>query len=361
MTRKERFINALRGEQVDKIPIFDFLDSKKLVKHFTKNEPSEYLASDIMAVTKALNLDGAFIPFGGFAGYELKEVGYLNTMLKENQYTDEWGVVYESTGSSWPADAPVFHPIANRDDYNKRFVLPNALTKERLDGILEAIELNKGYDCAIIGGINGPFTIILMLMGLENMSYILEDDPQLLHEMMSKSLDFLIPASDAMINARVDAIFIADDLGYSLGPFFSPKVMQEFYFPYLKKLCDYIISKNSYICFHSCGNITKVFEDIVLAGVHGVNPIQISAGMDINYIKKAYGDKVTLIGNLDSTRILPYGTQEEVRNEVKLLMDKFADGKRYIFASDSDVRDDHPIENIIAMFDEAHKQSKIRI
>lgn len=92
MTPKERFLLAVKGGQPDRVPIFDFLNSKKLFKHLLGHEPNSYNSEDVMAATKILELDAAFITYGGVAGYDNP-----GAPGGKDIYKDEWGTVYKTS------------------------------------------------------------------------------------------------------------------------------------------------------------------------------------------------------------------------------------------------------------------------
>jgi len=350
-TRRQLFIDTLEGKATDRIPVFDFLSSKKLFEHITGVTPTDYLAGDIMKATIALDLDAAFIPYGGFAGYSLELPENLkNKTLNDNQYMDEWGTVYQSSGMSWPADAPVGFPVATRNDIDK-ILVPDAYAPGRLDGVLEAIRMNEEHQAAILGGVNGPFTSAMMLMGLTNMSYSVADDPELIPDVMRRVNEFLIPAAEIMIRAGVDGVFIADDLGYRNSCFFNPDYMREHILPEIERLARHIKKLGSYALLHSCGNVTALFDDLVDMGLDAVHPIQQTAGMDLLEIKQKYGDRVCLIGNVDSTNVLPNGSVDDVRKATLECLKIGGKGGRFILASDSDLRDDMPLENMLCMIE----------
>jgi len=353
MTRKQRFIDTLEGKETDKIPVFDFLSSKKLFEHITGCVPTDYLASDIMKATIALNLDAAFIPYGGFAGYSLELPENLkNKKMRDDQYMDEWGTVYQSSGVSWPADAPVGFPVATRKDLDG-FRVPDAHAPGRLDGVLEAIAMNEDHQAAILGGVNGPFTSAMLAMGLTNMSYSVEDDPELIPELMRKVNGFLIPAAEIMIKAGVDGIFIADDLGYKNTCFFRPDYMRKHILPEIERLARRVKELGSYALLHSCGNVDALLPDLVEMSLDAIHPIQQTAGMDLKEVKRDYGDKICIIGNVDSTNILPNGTVEDVKAATLECMKTGGKGGRFVLASDSDLRDDMPLENMLCMIETA--------
>ena len=83
--------------------------------------------------------------------------------------------------------------------------------------------------------------------------------------------------------------------------------------------------------------------------------------MDLLQIKQRYGDKIAICGNVDSTYMLPFGSKEEVIKETMECIKIGASGGGYILASDSDIRDDMPVENILAMFETGRKYGKYPI
>lgn len=354
MTRKECFLNAVKGLPVDWVPTTDFLSSPRLIQHFTGQMPRDFTIEDLMAVTKGLNWDATFVPIGGWFGTCAPETNsFKKVTLKEGQQMDEWGVVYQYNESSWPGGAPVFHPLADREDYETYFSVPDAGEPWRLEGIQKAIRLNEGYDCALIGIMNGPFTLALMEMGYENMCYAVFEDPELISDLMERCNTFVITAARKMLEAGADGILLAEDLAHAHGPFFRPEYMRQYIFPHIKAAVTAVHEAGGCCILHSCGNITEILEDVIDTGVDALNPLQVSAGMDLKQVKETCGDRITLIGNLDSTNLLPYGTPEEIRAEVRRILAIGAPGGRFVFCSDSDLRDDMPVENIVAMYEEA--------
>jgi hypothetical protein len=99
MTRKERFLTALRVAQPDRVPMFDFLFQQPMYEALIGRRPESYNGRDAMACALALNHDGVWLPFGGFSGYKPK-------FLRDNVYQDEWGTTYQKDAASWPIDAP---------------------------------------------------------------------------------------------------------------------------------------------------------------------------------------------------------------------------------------------------------------
>src|SRR5512147_3251756 len=112
MKRKERFLAALERKPVDRVPLFDFLFQRPLYQAMIGREPQSYNARDAIECALALDMDGVWLPFGGFNGYQPQYLG-------QDVYVDEWGTTYQQSASSWPIDAPIDYPIKTRADLAK--------------------------------------------------------------------------------------------------------------------------------------------------------------------------------------------------------------------------------------------------
>lgn len=121
--------------------------------------------------------------------------------------------------------------------------------------------------------------------------------------------------------------------------------------PHYKKLNN-IAKKNGQLTFyHSDGFTEPFFEGLIDSGFNGVQSLEPAAGMDLKYLKETYGDRLCLIGNIDVSRLLPYGTPDEIRAEVKREIEVAAKGGGYIFSPCTDVIDSIPPQNIKIMMD----------
>ena len=213
-------------------------------------------------------------------------------------------------------------------------------------GLLEA----KG-ELAILGGITGPFTTAWMLLGYERLCYWIYEYPELVKHIFQIAVDYYQSAADQMINIGVNAVMVAEDLGYSKGLFWSPSLYKEYLFPFLQMLIDGIRKRDVPVVLHCDGNINEILGDLVLMNIDALNPIERKASMDIGTIKKVYGNKIALIGNLDLVHILPNGTRDEVASHVKDLVQTVGKDGGYVVASEHSLNQNIPILNILAIRD----------
>jgi uroporphyrinogen decarboxylase len=333
------------------VPLYDFLFQRPLFKTLIGHAPEAYNARDALACTYALGLDAVWIPFGAFAGWRPPR-------LSANVYRDEWGTTLQSNESSWPLDAPIAFPIHSRRDL-ATYRAPDPTLPGRLSEIEEALAINAAAGdraVAVLGGVGGPFTQSWMITGLENIAYSVYDDPGFLKELATLNNQFAVPAVAAMAGAGVDGIIISEDLGDSTREFLRLEHFRGIYLPFIAEIVYKVKSYGLPAILHSCGHITNYLDDLVGLGLDAIHPLQRTAGMDLARVKQRYGDRLCIIGNIDSSRTLPFGTKEDVAEEVRQALRTAMPGGGYVVASDHSLHDGIPVANILTMFDVARRE-----
>ncbi len=146
---------------------------------------------------------------------------------------------------------------------------------------------------------------------------------------------------------RIDIVCWWEDMAERHGPCISPKLYREFLLPVYKKVTGFF-SKNKIdrILMDSDGNINPLLDLIIKAGITGVWPLEVNAGMDAITIKKKYGNKLFLIGNLDKRELAEGG--ERMRREVDSKVPKLKEMGGYIPGLDHVV----PVEFTLEKFKE---------
>ena len=134
-----------------------------------------------------------------------------------------------------------------------------------------------------------------------------------------------------------DGLWFSEDLAYNQGLFCSPDTLAELVFPYYKRMVDYLHGKGMKVFLHSCGNVTRALDMIVEAGFDALHPMQVHAGCEPLDIAKRYGDKLLLMGGLD-THILEQGDARIIEEaQLRLMLGMRDAGARYIFCSDHSI------------------------
>jgi hypothetical protein len=159
----------------------------------------------------------------------------------------------------------------------------------------------------------------------------------------------------ARIGDSIDILFLCGtDFGTQSSSFCSVSTFNELYFPYYKQMCDWIHGHTSWKIFkHTCGSAARFFDSMVEAGIDIVNPVQCSAvGMEPEQLKAKYGDRLTFWGGgVDTQQVLPFGTPEQVREQVLRRCEIFAPGGGFVFNTIHNIQAGTPVANIVAMTD----------
>jgi uroporphyrinogen decarboxylase len=158
----------------------------------------------------------------------------------------------------------------------------------------------------------------------------------------------------AELGDHVDIIKIGDDIGTQDSLLISPQMYREFLKPIHADYIGFIKERTkAKVFFHTDGDVRPLIDDFVEIGVDILNPIQTSAGKmsDLATLKKRFGKEIVFCGGIDTHRVLPYGTPEEVRQEVRRVIGMLGEGGGYMVASVHTVMNDVPPENVLAMVD----------
>ncbi len=157
------------------------------------------------------------------------------------------------------------------------------------------------------------------------------------------------------IGNRVAAVFLTGtDFGSQAGPFISPEAYRELFQPFHRALNDWVHRHTSWKCFmHSCGSVVKLMPDFIEAGFDILNPVQSSAaGMDCAGLKARFGSHLTFWGGgVDTQKVLPFGTPEEVRRDVRGRLEAFKAGGGFVFNTIHNVQAEVPVANLLAIYE----------
>ena len=168
------------------------------------------------------------------------------------------------------------------------------------------------------------------------------------------ALDNLARIYAAIGNSIDVAVLCGTDFGTQTSRFCSVDTFRALWMPYYRKLNDWIHQHTQWKTFkHSCGAVEPLIESFIDAGFDILNPVQCSAtGMDPRQLKQKYGDRLTFWGGgIDTQKLLPFGTPEQVREQVKQRLDIFSKGGGYVFNGIHNIQALSPLPNLLAMFE----------
>ncbi len=210
---------------------------------------------------------------------------------------------------------------------------------------------------AIIGG--GIFEQPARVMGLENFLMALVAEPKFADRLMNQIADIYIESCNnylEQLGPYLQVFTYWDDVNTQNGWMIDPEIFRTRIKPLERRLVDAIKRKtNAKLFFHGCGAVVELIPDLIDIGFDILNPVQVSArGMDTRKLKQEFGkDIVFWGGGMDTQRVLPFGTPQQVRDEVKRRIDELAPGGGFVFAPVHNIQAFVPPANIIAAYDAA--------
>lgn len=277
---------------------------------------------------------------------------------------DDWHVGREEVE---PGDYfPMVHPLREATSIAdlEAFDWPNMTDPTRFEGLAtRARELAAEEEYAIFGTpfLKYPLEQACLLRGMDVFLMDLVTDEDFAHALLSKLVslfkDFLEKYL-VEVGQYLDVMCLGDDLGTQNGLLISPQTYRGMIKPYHIELINFVRERtDAYIYFHSDGDVEPLIDDFIEIGVDVLNPVQTSAGKmsDLNALKKRYGDNICFCGAIDTHRILPYGTPEEVYAEVRRVISILRPSGGYLLSSVHSMQKDVPPENILAMCDAARE------
>lgn len=157
------------------------------------------------------------------------------------------------------------------------------------------------------------------------------------------------------VGSNIDVVFLCGtDFGTQDSTFCAPEQFDDLWLPYYRRINDWIHTNTTWKTFkHSCGAVENFMGRFIDCGFDIINPVQVSAkGMDPKHLKETYGKHLTFWGGgINTQKTLPYGTTQQVREEVLRYCDIFAKDGGFVFNTVHNIQADVPVENIVAMID----------
>lgn len=345
----------------------------------------QYAGADVIGLNNPSNMFG--VPDGPLKPFRMPD-GTPTLIAQGNEYdVAEDGSVYmypqgnRSVGPSghMPAGGSFFDNINRAPEFDEDDLTPAEDFKDDF-GILDdataryledkSKALYEGTDYAIIGNLGGaglgdsamvPGPHVLAPKGIRKfddwlMAHMLYPEYiQEVFEMQTQTMLKNLEIYRQAVGERIQIVWISGtDFGTQNGEFFRPEVFRELYKPYYQRINDWVHQNTPWKTFyHCCGSIVNYLDDFVEMGVDILNPVQLSArGMDAHMLKEKYGDKLVFWGGgVDTQQTLPFGTPEQVRQQVKERLDILSKGGGYVFAPIHNVVAKTPVENLIAMYE----------
>ena len=205
------------------------------------------------------------------------------------------------------------------------------------------------------------FTAPWMLMGLESFCLALAGGDPLIERVIERVGRTQQRVVENLLQFDcVGAIRMPDDLAHTGGTMVAPEFLRRYIFPWHKQIGEMVRAKGLPYLYHSDGRLYDVIDDLIECGYHALHPCE-PASMDIGKLKRKYGDRLCLCGNINLDSTLTLGTPADVEEEVKLRIRTIAPGGGYCCGSSNSIPEYVPYENYVAMIEAIQKYGKYPI
>lgn len=382
MNARERVQTAFRHEEPDRVPVFE-LDI---------NAP---VASEILGRP-------VHIGYGGHARVKMAAKALLEDRYEEfvRQRTDDSIELYRKL------ELDIYHspPLSRKrvkpepiDDTTWRYVdkdrgtwtieryIPESdmggeidcdIKRDNLAGLRRAVSILEeegpvvddlyirelgyivgqiGHEMFVLGsGIGVPIPLLACWADVFMVAMVLE--PELAHRYLDLRLERTLALLDRMIEIGVDGVVGGVDWAGSSGMMISPAHFREFILPGLKQITAKCHQHGLVYIKHTDGNVMAIEKEFLEeSGVDGYHPVDPGAGMDIGYIKRKHGHRLTLLGNVDCAHTLVYGSRQQIIDETVEVIKKAAPGGGFVLSSSNSIHSGVPAENFLTMLEAARQ------
>ena len=344
MTPRERWLAVLNREPFDRFPL-DYRGTAEVNAMLV-----EHLGVESMTqVREQLHID----PVTGLGG---RYVGPAH-----DQMEDPFGVGYElmDYGTGIYRE-PVHHPLAEYnsvEEIEQKYDWPHP-DWWAYDHIPQQLEGKEEW--VIQGGHYEEFAAYKNLRGVAQGYADHLEHPEIVHYCMEKLADLAYARSERIFEAaagRVVWTWVADDFGTQESLLMSPAMIREFHYPHIRRLCGLAHDYGVFAFHHSDGAVRDNVPQMIEAGIDVLDPVQWRCrGMERDGLKRDFGDQIAFHGGMDNQQTLPFGTVEDVRQEVRDNFRILGAGGGYILGPCHNIQPITPMENIVAMYETGYEE-----
>ncbi len=328
LTSAERVMRALRREEPDRIPHFEWI-----IDHRVRE-----------AILPGCSMEEFTLRMGLDAILTAPDIAREQT--GENRWRNEYGIVVEK-GEEEHVVA-VEGPIRSLDDL-KNYEPPSAHAPGRFASLDKLVRRYKGT-LAIGVHLNDVFSLPRNLLGFQNFLLALAAEPELAQGVVDLSVELNVEYGKECARRGADFVMTGDDYASTERPLMSPACFREILYPGLKRVFAGFKEAGLMTIKHSDGNIRPLLDMILDAKPDCLDPIDPAGGLDMGEMKRQYGDRVALKGNVDCIHTLPRGSVEDVVRETKEVVRKAAHGGGLIVSSSNSIFSQVKPGNYLAMW-----------
>lgn len=344
-TPRENLLRLLHRQGYETVPA-EFMLCPHLIETYREREKSELPYNEYFQIPwkRAADLIPDDDDRARFAAY------HADAALDPDSEIDEWGVGHRATPTSMHM-TQMFCPLKDADSEEEILAYPLPTYSAGGNPLLaQEIAALKERGIAAVGNMQCTvWETAWYIRGMENLMMDMASEDPLAELLLDRVTDMSVSRARLYAQAGADILFLGDDVGMQKSIMMSEEMYVTWLKPRLKKVIDAakVINPELLVFYHSCGYIEPFIPHLVDVGIDVLNPVQPEC-MNVEKILKEYGQKISFHGTIGTQSVMPFGTPEEVRENVKRNLD-FAGDKGGLFVAPTHLLEPEvPWENILA-------------
>lgn len=363
MTPRERVLQAIQHQEPDYVPYgLHAVPAvwERVCQHYglrDHHEAMAFIGNHIVKIGSDFNYDPwaadvgrvELTPSGGPVHTEADREGVL--------HTDEFGCVWDRRGS---LPHPVAYPLSDvPGDRLMRaladYQMPDPYLAGRFDAAAKLAGRYRG-ELFLFGKLGMClFERAWSIRGMDQLLMDLIERPEFVEGLLDRILyEWNLPIIDQQLAIGVDGFYFAEDWGSETSLLFSPRLWRQLIKPRLAIMYQRCQAAGVVVGQHSDGAVGGLFPDLVEIGLQVFNPLSPTIMNPAEY-KAKWGHVLTFYGGIDVERLMPFGTPDEVRREVRSMAETMGRGGGYILQTSHTVLEDVPLANLVAFIEEVQR------
>ncbi len=350
----DRVFSAIGLEEPDRIPLGDVdvatsvveeVIGRRLSSEAEKAKALVKLGFDLVVIRHRIRGHGQSLLSPDPAGK------WEPRWLDEETYVGEWSEVRRVATHM---HSPIRGMIRNPEDLDS-FTPPRPDEPGRIDPVIEVLAA-VGEDVPVFALLHDAFELPWIMLGsIQRLLVEYHRRPRFAQKLAEISTDFNVEMAKILLDAGVHGILTGDDYAFDGGPFMTPAQFDRFVQPYLKRLIRVVHRRGAPFIKHTDGDISPILPSLLRAHPDVLNPIQSEAGLSLRQVKNTYGNRVALMGNVDCSTILHFGSPSDVFREVRRCCDEAASGGGYLLSSSNTIYSGTRPENLVSLIRASRK------
>jgi uroporphyrinogen decarboxylase len=261
---------------------------------------------------------------------------------------DEWGVGWIAALGTLRVRS---HPLAEGYHLLEGYPFPDPRAPGRFDAATEHIARARAQGKYVLATV--WFTFFERLWFLRGFNNMLTDpylEPERFANLRDRLLEFNLEIIRHWRETGVDGIFFSDDWGNQQSLLMNPADWRRFYLPGYRRMFEAAHAAGAQVWMHLCGNVSAIIADLLDAGLNVLNPLQPQA-LNLEALARDFGGRLCFFGGIDVQKTLPFGTPQQVKDEVRWLCERLGGTGGYLATTSHTIMPETPLENLLAMFE----------